>query len=87
MYYSSSRSNYFHSRLSKSIIDYSQGFLPLQSDEFIVFDSGLLKEQGLLYVLLDIENAHYLTDPLSLTSKTKLIWMELVSFIFFFYFI
>jgi hypothetical protein len=27
------------------------------------------------YVLLDIENDHYLTGPLPLTPKSKIIWM------------
>ncbi|CAF1604661.1 unnamed protein product [Rotaria magnacalcarata] len=36
---------------------------------------GLPKEQAISYVYLDIENDSYLTGPIPLTSKTKLIWI------------
>jgi chromosome transmission fidelity protein 4 len=63
----------------------TQGFFQSNEFFFIVFDLGLPKEQAMSYVLLDIENDHYLTGPLPLTPKTKLIWMGCVSFIFFLY--
>jgi hypothetical protein len=40
----------------------------------------------MLYVLLDIENDHYLTDPLGTISKSKFIWMKFILIIFFFSF-
>ncbi|CAF1268324.1 unnamed protein product [Rotaria sp. Silwood1] len=36
---------------------------------------GLPKEQAMSYVCIDIENDNYLTGPLPLTPKTKLIWI------------
>lgn len=36
----------------------------------------------MLYVLLDIENDHYLTDPLGTISKSKFIWMKFILIIF-----
>ncbi len=46
--------------------------------ELFYFYLGLLKEQAMLYVLLDIENDHYLTDPLGTISKSKFIWMKFI---------
>ena len=46
------------------------------------FYLGLPKEQAMSYVLLDLENDHYLTDSLPLTAKTKLIWMGFVRLFF-----
>ncbi|CAF1250109.1 unnamed protein product [Rotaria sordida] len=36
---------------------------------------GLPKEQAMSYVYIDIDNDYYLTGPLPLTPKTKLIWI------------
>jgi hypothetical protein len=63
----------------------TQGFYILLEKFLLIFcliDSGLPKEQAMSYVLLDIENDHYLTGSLPLTPKTKLIWMGFVSFLF-----
>lgn len=49
---------------------------------YILTKKGLPKEQAISYVYIDFDNDFYLTNPLPLTPKTKLIWIGFRSFIF-----